>query len=446
MNLSEALGVVRGDVISLIGAGGKTSLLIGLGYELAEASWRVLATSTVDIDSQQLEVMPRALPVAAGLDAISVALTEDRFVFLYRSIQRGKVHGLSPAEITRLLDGVDSDVLLIEADCADNLPLKAPFSDEPQIPPETSLVIPLVSMSVLGQPLDSDHVYNADAIIERYGFSRGAPVKSAWVAQVLRDEVLGLRGVPDDVRVISFINQSIPKGYGRGRARMIARLVLRSPRVHGVVVGSVRAAEPVYEVQRPVGAVVLAAGLSTRMGQPKVLLPWSGRRTIIEHIIDQLIKSRLDHITLVTGHHAKEVKQVVKPLAVNVVYNRAYKTGEMLSSLQAGLRALPENIAAALVVLGDQPSIQPKVIYQLLNAYAEGKGDLIVPSFERRRGHPVLIGRRYWPELLSMPTTITLRDFFNTYNDRIAYVTVDNDSILRDVDTPHDYQQERWRQ
>jgi molybdenum cofactor cytidylyltransferase len=445
MKLHHAFEIAPGDVVAFIGAGGKTSTLVSLGYELAEEGWRVLATTTTWIDVDQLELMPHSMTPGAGSDAISAALNDDGFVFLYESITDGKVYGPSPEWFPRLMDVVDSDVMLVKADSAHGLPLKAPYPHEPIIPPETSLVVPVASLSALGQPLDDEHIFNAEAIIERYGFVEGNPVKSPWIAQVIRDEQLGLRGVPKDVRVVAFLNQVAARGYERGRARLIARLALRHSRLNGVAIGSVRGGEPVYEVQRPIGAVVLAAGASSRMGQPKVLLPWGGHKSIIEHIVEQLVKARVDHIVVVTGHMAKEVKEAVEPLGVRVVYNRSYKTGEMLSSLKAGLRAMPDNIAGALVVLGDQPRIQPRVIYNIMMAHSEGKGEIVAPSFEMRRGHPILIGRRFWPDLLNLPRGGAPRDVINAHSDRIHYVEVNTDSVLRDVDTPQDYADERYR-
>src|SRR5690606_26984308 len=142
--------------------------------------------------------------------------------------------------------------------------------------------------------------------------------------------------------VMAFLNGTPATGYLRGRARLIARLILRSPRVQGVVLGSARAAESVVEVQRPVGAVVLAAGMSTRMGQAKVLLPWLNDKPILEHIIDQLHTARVDHIVVVTGHYADDVRRIADRLGVETVHNADYAQGEMLSSLQAGLRAMPD--------------------------------------------------------------------------------------------------------
>jgi molybdenum cofactor cytidylyltransferase len=445
VRLHEAFGIQRGDVVAFIGAGGKTSTLVNLGHELAEMGWRVLATTTTNISADQLAILPSALPPDANSQDISNALTNDRFVFLYDRIKGGAVYGPEPSYIPRLMDAVDSDVMLIEADAAGGLLLKAPFDDEPIIPPETSLVIPVVSLSALDKPLDDEHVYNVQAIIDRYGFPKGTRIRSPWIAQVLRDETLGLRGVPEKARTIAFLNQSTMTDFSRSRARIIARLALRTGRLESVVIGSARASQPVYEIQRPIGAVVLAAGLSSRMGQPKVLLPWENDHTIIEHIVMQLIAARIDHIVVVTGHMAKAVKSVVKPLGAQAVYNRSYKSGEMLSSVKAGLRAMPGHIAATLLVLGDQPRIQPKVVYQVLTRYAETDAGLIAPSYKMRRGHPILIGRKYWTEMLNLPRSGSPREVIENHADAINYVTVDTDSVLRDVDTPQDYAEERWR-
>jgi molybdenum cofactor cytidylyltransferase len=443
MKLQQAFEVTPGDVVALVGAGGKTSTLVALGYELSQAGMRVLATTTTRIGVDQLDLMPYATTLDEGMRHLSLTLGENRFVFLYNEIRGTKVHGPGLEWIPRLLDSVDSDVLLIEADGARGLPLKAPKPHEPLIPGESTLVVPIASLSVLGQPLDEEHVYNAQAIDARYGFGLGNRVKSPWVAQVLRDEELGLRGVPPHSRVITLLNQTSPPGYARARARLIAQLILRSPRIYGVALGSVRSADPIFEVQRHVGAIVLAAGLSRRMGQPKVLLPWTRGSSILEQILEQLALARVPNVVVVTGHRAGEVTELATHNGVNAVFNEQYATGEMLSSVKAGLRAMPEHVSAALIVLGDQPRIQARVLNQLLVAYSEGASDLIAPSFKMRRGHPILVGRRYWPEILALPDGGAPRDVIDRHQDKLAYITVDNDSILGDVDTPEEYRQER---
>ena len=445
MKLHEAFQVHRGDVVAFIGAGGKTSALIGLGYELFDMQWRVLATTTHAIDEEQLQLMPHKMHFDANPEAISTALTEHGFVFLYDKIYNGKVYGPQVEWTRQLLDTIDSDVLLIEADAAEGRPFKAAYSDEPYIPSEASIVVPIASLSALNKPLNEDNIYNSQAMIEKFGFYPDSTVRSPWIAQVLRDEELGLRGIPQKARVVIYINQTPEDGYLRGRARLIARLALKSPRVYGVALGAIRASDPVYEMQRPIAAIVLAAGQASRMGEPKVLLPWTDKHTIIEHIIQQLHRARIETINVVTGYYRDEVKILAKAMGARPIHNRAHKTGEMLSSLKTGLRSLPDNIAAALVVLGDQPRIQPRVIYEILKAYAAGHGELIAPTYEDRRGHPILIGRKYWSEILALRNYQSPRDVITAHNSELISIKVNTDSVLRDIDTPEDYAAERKR-
>ncbi len=444
MRLRQALGISRGEMVAFIGAGGKTSALFRLGTELAAEGWRVLGTTTTRIAAAELRLAPGALPLGDSLRpaAVSRALNQHKFVFLYRNIADGKAIGLSAESVNALADAVDSDVTLIEADGARRLSFKAPYAHEPVIPAGVSLVVPVAGLDALGQPLDNQHVYNAEAMIAQFGYPAGERVKAPWIASVLRDDDLGLKGAPNNARVSVLINKVPTQGYRRARARLIAQLILRSMRVHSVAIGAVQAEDPICEVRRRVGAIVLAAGLSSRMGQPKVLLPW-GDRPVINVILERLRGARLDDTVVITGHMAGRVGAAVSKEGVRTVHNPAYQQGEMLSSLQTGLNALGPEVAACLVVLGDQPQIEPRVITYLLDAYAEGRGLIVAPSYQRRRGHPILIDRALWPELLDLPAGSAPRDVINAHPDQTAYVEVPTDSILRDIDTPEDYARER---
>ncbi len=442
MKLQKALDVQRGDVVAFVGAGGKTSTIVALAHELADDGWRVLVTTTTRLGADQARLFPAALSGRDSSAQLSAALGEHRIVFVHGGLRDEKAYAPSSRWFEEMPDRVDSDVLLVEADGARGLLLKAPRSHEPAIPLATTLVVPVAGLGVLGQPLDDDHVMNAAALEAAFGFPLGAPVKSPWIAQTLRDPAFGLKGAPTQARVVAWLNGAAPEGYQRGRARMIAQLILAEPRVQAAAIGSARAGAA-WEVQRRVGAVVLAAGLSTRMGQPKVLLPWE-HGTILEHILHQLMQARLRELVVVTGNRAEAVELAARRCGVPAVFNPHYAQGEMLSSLQTGLRSLPNNVAAALIVLGDQPRLQPHVVSALLAAYAEGRGEIIAPSFQHRRGHPLLVSRRFWPELLAL-TDGAPRDVINRHAGQIHYVNVETDSVLHDVDTPVEYDEERRR-
>lgn len=188
---------------------------------------------------------------------------------------------------------------------------------------------------------------------------------------------------------------------------------------------------------------MLAAGLSLRMGLPKVLLPWVNDRSILEHILLQVQTAGVEQLVVVTGRAADEVRETAQRAGAAAAHNPNYQTGEMLSSLKVGLQALPEQIAAALVVLGDQPRIQPDIVSAVIHAYQEGEGNIVAPSYQMRRGHPILIDRRYWDELFALPAGGALRDLLDAHAQEIAYVVVESDSVLRDIDTPEDYNEER---
>src|SRR5258706_7796191 len=193
-------------------------------------------------------------------------------------------------------------------------------------------------------------------------------------------------------------------------------------------------------------AIILAAGKSTRMGSPKMLLPW-GDITVIEHVIAVFSKSGVEDILVVTGG-ALEVEAIVaecrKKYPVRSVFNKNYAAGDMLSSIQCGLRNLTEeNIGAAMIGLGDQPQCEEVSVHVVLEAFLRSQSPLVVPSFQMRRGHPWLITKSLWNEVIQMEPSQTPRDFLNSHAHNIQYVNVDNPSILTDLDTPEEYDASR---
>jgi molybdenum cofactor cytidylyltransferase len=187
-----------------------------------------------------------------------------------------------------------------------------------------------------------------------------------------------------------------------------------------------------------ISAIVLAAGLSSRMGRPKMTLPW-GNTTVLGQVLQVLSASGLDEILVVTGGAHEAVEAICDPAGVRTVHNREYTTGEMLSSLQLGLLSVSPGTDTAMIVLGDQPGIQEQVVAALVRSYKDTGISLIMPSFQRRRGHPWLVARELWPRLLEMRPPETPRDFLNRRSGVIHYVAVNTPSIVEDIDNPEEY-------
>ncbi len=188
-----------------------------------------------------------------------------------------------------------------------------------------------------------------------------------------------------------------------------------------------------------IAAIVLAAGQSKRMGQPKMLLPW-GHVTVIEQVITTFLNSGIENAVVVTGGNREQVERAIEAYPVRRIHNAEFATGEMLSSLQMGLRALGPEVEAVLVGLGDQPQVQVSSVRAVGETYRQTGAQIVVPSFRMRRGHPWLVARPLWQEILHMKSPESPRDFLNRHAAEIQYVDVDTPSILADLDTPQDYE------
>jgi molybdenum cofactor cytidylyltransferase len=186
-------------------------------------------------------------------------------------------------------------------------------------------------------------------------------------------------------------------------------------------------------------AIVLAAGRSRRMGTQKLLLPY-GDATVIGHIVDELLLSRVAGITAVVNPQSNAVADELAARAVAVVSNPD-PHADMLSSVRCGLRALPP-CAAVLVALGDQPSITGRLVDALIERFREGRGDICVPLYQGKRGHPLLFADRYREEVLTRFDDVGLRGLPRVHPEDVVELRVTDPAVLSDMDTPDDYRRE----
>ena len=190
-------------------------------------------------------------------------------------------------------------------------------------------------------------------------------------------------------------------------------------------------------------AVILAAGESRRMGTQKLLLPF-GDATVIESVVLTALASRVDRVLAVLGADRDAVRQKLEPFGIDFVINENFVKG-MLSSVQAGFAALPPAAEAAVVMLSDQPFLPAGVVDAVVEAFRRSGKGIVVPAFQGRRGHPVLIGLKYHDEVLALDPTDGLRRLMRAHPDDIFEAAVEDANILRDMDVPEDYANELKR-
>lgn len=181
-----------------------------------------------------------------------------------------------------------------------------------------------------------------------------------------------------------------------------------------------------------IAGVILAAGASSRMGQPKALLEYEGEAFLSR--LSRILGEACGRVIVVLGYDAEKVGAVA-PGGVEVAVNPAPELG-MLSSLQCGLR-LAEDSEAVLFLPVDYGAVQAATVARI--AAEAGAADVIVPVFEGLHGHPVCISRRIASELLALPVLAQARDVIHRHRASTLYIAVDDAGIVNDVDTPEEY-------
>ena len=190
--------------------------------------------------------------------------------------------------------------------------------------------------------------------------------------------------------------------------------------------------------QKNISGILLAAGLSTRMGEPKQLLPF-GESTIVETVVDNMLSAKFDEVIVVLGHRAVDIQMQLRTRPIKTVFNPDYRDG-MLTSVQTGIRVREASDTFALMLV-DQPFVTSGLIDQVIDAYVQTEKGIALPSYNYKRGHPAIFDEKYASDILALtPESDGVRALFKKYSHDIHYVTVDTDAVLRDIDYREDYE------
>ncbi|MCP5366442.1 MAG: NTP transferase domain-containing protein [Hyphomicrobiales bacterium] len=183
-------------------------------------------------------------------------------------------------------------------------------------------------------------------------------------------------------------------------------------------------------------ALVLAAGSSRRMGAVNKLLAQVGGVPMVRRVLDAVPADAVAETVVVTGHQAGEVARAVAGRDLRLVHNPDFEMG-MGGSLARGVAALGDDVDGVLVLLGDMPGLSADAVRRVLDAFdPAGGGEICLPVWQGRRGHPVLFGRRFFPELAALSGDMGGKALLDAFDTRIVEVAVDDGGVIDDVDTP----------
>jgi len=186
-----------------------------------------------------------------------------------------------------------------------------------------------------------------------------------------------------------------------------------------------------------IAAIVLAAGQAVRFGRCKQLIRL-GDKMLLEHVLANVNASTVNDTIVVLGAHAEEIRRRVKFADERIVLNPDYAEG-MSTSIHAGLRALEPATDAAMIVLADQPFVTPQTLNLLVDVYRDRKSAAVIPTYRGKRGHPVIVDKSLFAEMLALRGDAGFRTIFAKHPDDVVTVAVEDAGIVTDIDTREDF-------
>ena len=438
MKLVEALRAERRLRLAIVGAGGKTSTMFALARQFSPP---VIIAATAHLALDQVKMADRHFMVNKPKDAersLSNLRSEEVALFTGPVGQRDRTSGVDydTMDFLRQAAELRNCPLIIEADGARRLALKAPAAHEPPVPPWVNHVLVVAGLSALGKQLGEKTVFRAEVFSNLSGISIGKPISLEGIVNYLTAPDGGLKNVPASAERSIFFNQAdlididyyAWEKYSRRLLSGYQRVLIGSAASQGGLTGDV------FLRFEKVTGIVLAAGESSRLGTPKQILPWHGK-PLIWHVVTRAIAAGLDAVVVVVGAITDEIYHALEGLDIQIVNNTDWKTGQS-SSIKAGLRNLTDP-GAAVFFTSDKPQVDPELVRALVAVHRREGVKIIGPRVNDQRTNPVLFDRDCFHDLLNLKGDTGGRMLFEKFP--VRWVAWHDSDLLLDIDTIDDY-------
>ena len=433
MNLRTALRLEKPACVAFVGAGGKTTAIFRLARELPPP---VVVTTTTHIGTWQIAQGDSWITDQKLLES-DLAGKNDVIVCTAKNIIDNRAIGLNPSEVDDLYQSVMARgwSLLIESDGARQMPLKAPGPNEPVIPSWVENVVVVAGLSGLEKPLNDAYIHRSQIFSRISNLPLDVPVGVEGLRKELLDPLGGLKSIPEQARKIVFLNQADNDSLISKASQLSTDLLVA---FDAAIIGRLfnESEEEVIVSKEPIAGIILAAGGSTRLGQPKQELMWRGK-TFLENVLSTVAQAELAKVRLILSDNAySHYITNYNNSNYQSLINQTWQFGQS-TSIRMGLQSLPANIGGVIFMLCDQPQIPSQLIRDLVQRHAETHAPIIAPFVGGRRANPVLFDRCTFPDLMALEGDIGGRALFVKYP--IEYIPWNDENILLDVDTAEDY-------
>jgi molybdenum cofactor cytidylyltransferase len=434
-SLKEAIRASNSSISAFAGSGGKTKAVFQLARELSTRH-PVLVTTSSHLGAWQVPLADQHLVISSIEDLNRLGSELAGITLVTRGLEGDRTKPLDPDILNQLNEFCIHRTipLLIEADGSRQKPLKAWAEHEPPIPPFVRQVVHVVGLAGIGKPLSDEVVHRPEIFSKLSGLDISEIITPAAVCRVLLDTAGGQKNIPPSARRTVLLNQADTPELQSAAQRM-TRTLLQG--FHSVVIASLEKRE-VFAVHEPAAGIILAAGESSRFGQPKQLLDWKGQ-PFVRAVAKTALESGLDPVVVVTGANGENVEATVQDLNVRVARNENWRSGQG-SSIRKAVQVLnaENNVGSAIFLLVDQPQVTKSILQALVEKHAEGLFSVVAPLVIDHRANPVLFDQATFPDLMELEGDVGGRAIFHKHP--VEYLPWHDDRLLLDVDTPEQYQ------
>jgi molybdenum cofactor cytidylyltransferase len=392
----------------------------------------VIITTTTHLHVNQSRLADHRQIVRRSLSDLDAA--SDGITLVTGPVEGERLQGLDGAQISWLhaFCRKNNLPLLIEADGSRLRPLKAPAAHEPAIPEFADLVVVVAGLSGTDKPLNGTWVHRPEIFARLSGLIPEAEIGVDALAKVLTHPEGGLKGIPANARRVALLNQADTPDL-QAKARRLAEAL--RPAFPSALIASLQQ-DTIYATLEPVAGILLAAGEAQRLGRPKQLLEWRGQ-PLVRRAAEAALVAGLSPVIVVTGAYGEKVAAALQGLAVQIVSNPDWQSGQS-TSIQAGLRALPPETGAAVFLLADQPGLTAEVLRSLVEHHSRELNPILAPLVDGQRANPVLFDRFTFPDLLALRGDVGGRAIFDKH--RLAYLPWHDQQLRLDIDTLDDWE------